>query len=233
LELLVVVSIIVILMALVVPAMSSIKGAGDFTRAVYDLKGILDQARAYAVANNTHVWVGFFEEDSGSTPAISGVGRIVVAAVASKNGLRGYDPSTPITALDSTNLLPLDKLRRLDSLHLVSLTGTSTQGNMTRPAISDSKYELGSASCTACTSFSWPLQGTVQYVFSKIISFDPQGSSRIQYSGIGDYIPVYIEIGLQPSHGNTLPATSTNPSQGNQAAVQINGMTGATRVYRP
>src|SRR5207253_2886552 len=59
-EMMVVIGIIVILMALIAPAFTSLKGAGDVTSAAYTVKGVLDQARTYAQANNTYTWVGFF-----------------------------------------------------------------------------------------------------------------------------------------------------------------------------
>src|SRR6266567_448737 len=62
-EMLVVMGIIAILMVLVAPAFTSLKSAGDVTGAAYTVKGALDQARTYAMANNTYTWVGFFEED--------------------------------------------------------------------------------------------------------------------------------------------------------------------------
>ncbi len=50
----VVIGIIVILMALIAPAFTSLKSAGDVTNAAYTVKGVLDQARTYAQANDTY-----------------------------------------------------------------------------------------------------------------------------------------------------------------------------------
>src|SRR5947207_11082619 len=58
-ELMVVATIIIILTLLVVPAFTNIKGAGDVTSRAYTIKGLLEQARTYAMANNTYTWVGF------------------------------------------------------------------------------------------------------------------------------------------------------------------------------
>lgn len=242
-ELLAILAIMAMMMALAVPVMNSLKSAGDLTKAVYDIKGILDHAGTYAVSNNTHVWVGFFEEDGSQSAGIPGAGRVVVAVSASKNGLRGYDPTSPPKRLDSTTpLVPVDKLQKFDGLHLVSLNGFSHQGmvasipsssGMARPVIISNCYDLGNAACVAYTSFSWPLQGTSHYTFSKVIRFDPQGAAHIQYSGNGDFIPLYIEVGLQGTHGNAIPAAPSDQTKGNQAAIQIDGMTGATRLYRP
>ena len=52
-ELVVVIGITMLLAALMTPAFTSIKGARDVTSAAYTTKGILDQARTYAMANDT------------------------------------------------------------------------------------------------------------------------------------------------------------------------------------
>src|SRR5579871_2836352 len=57
-ELLVVVAIILMMMSVAIPAFNAIRGGTDFTSVVYDVAGILDQSRAYAMANNTYVLVG-------------------------------------------------------------------------------------------------------------------------------------------------------------------------------
>src|SRR5207244_2414716 len=87
LELLVVIAIIAILMVLIAPAFTNIKTGNDVTTAAYTIKGVLDQARTYAMANNTYTWVGFYEENTvnpaspnSSTPAI---GRVILSVVAS------------------------------------------------------------------------------------------------------------------------------------------------------
>src|SRR5213592_1192477 len=63
-ELLVVIGIIILLTALLTPAFTNLKSAGDVTSAAYTIKGVLEQARTYAMANNTYTWVGFYEENT-------------------------------------------------------------------------------------------------------------------------------------------------------------------------
>src|SRR2546428_5783074 len=89
LELLIVVGIIALLMVLIAPAFTYIKGGTDVTSAAYTIKGVLDTARTYAKANNTYTWVGFYEEDASqasTSPANAGVGRLVMSIVASNGG---------------------------------------------------------------------------------------------------------------------------------------------------
>lgn len=96
-ELLIVVGIIAVLMVIIAPAFTNIKGGGDVTSAAYTIKGVLDTARTYAKANNTYTWVGFFEEDiSSATPGIPGTGRPVISIIASKDGTMLYTGKTLI-----------------------------------------------------------------------------------------------------------------------------------------
>src|SRR5437899_9231267 len=92
LELLIVVGIIGLLLVLIAPAFTTIKGGTDVTSAAYTIKGALDTARTYAKANNTYTWVGFFEENA-TNPGNAGIGRVVISIVASQDGTKIYDPS--------------------------------------------------------------------------------------------------------------------------------------------
>src|ERR1700678_672955 len=77
-ELLVVVGVIVLMMTLAIPAFNAIRGGTDFTSQVYDISGTLEQARAYAMANNTFVLVGIAEvsaqQSTSANPQVSGTG---------------------------------------------------------------------------------------------------------------------------------------------------------------
>src|SRR5438874_13762708 len=90
LELLIVIAIIALLMVLIAPAFTYIKGGTDVTSAAYTIKGVLDTARTYAKANNTYTWVGFYEENVANpvspNPDTPAVGRIITSIVASKDG---------------------------------------------------------------------------------------------------------------------------------------------------
>ena len=69
-------------MVLLAPAFTTIKGGTDVTSAAYTIKGVLDTARTYAKANNTYVWVGFYEEDvSQPSPVQAPDPRLRVASV--------------------------------------------------------------------------------------------------------------------------------------------------------
>src|SRR5437879_4399318 len=107
-------------MVVVAPAFTNIKGGTDVTSAAYTIKGVLDTARTYAKANNTYTWVGFYEENvsqSSTSPATAGIGRLVMSIVASKDGTTVYNSNSP-GAIDPTRLIPVNKLVKIDNIHL-------------------------------------------------------------------------------------------------------------------
>jgi type II secretory pathway pseudopilin PulG len=239
LELIIVVGIIGLLLVVVAPAFTTIKGGTDVSSSAYTIKGVLDTARTYAKANNTYVWVGFKEVDASLgtsiNPQINGIGRIAIATVASKDGTRGYDITN--TSLSNpawtnynngANLVAVGKLQYLDNIHLAGVL--TTAGNMARPTVSSDNYIIGNAP-PSVTPFDWPLGSALnggQYSFQKVINFDPQGVARIQYSTNTDIISLYTEVGLQQTHGATFDANGPNV-----AAVQLSGVGGSVTIYRP
>ena len=260
-ELMVVIAIIVLVSALIAPAFRSLKGAGDVTSAAYTVKSVLEQARTYAMANNTYTWVGFYEEDvsqPSTSPPTPGVGRLVMSIVAANDGVQGFDPNavaSPTNRLDIGRLIQVGKLIKIENVHLPLFaipTGTAGNSFDSRPAVqndpvvgyNDSRFGELNASPpnTAPVSnngsskfpFQYPVGNPVpnaQYTFTKTLQFDPRGEGRINSSY--DVRPV-IEIGLLPTHGNAAPTPTPSAGNytGNVVAVQLNGFAGNVKVYR-
>ncbi len=247
-ELMVVIAIITILMVLLVPAFNRMKGAGDVNSAAYTIKGVLEQARTYAMANHTYTWVGFYEEaatnpTSGTSHPV-GIGRLVMSIVASRDGTR-YQTSS-ITATDppkfdnSVNprphynevvLVQLGNLVRVENVHL---TTDQTTGP-TRPTVATS-YRVGHVDfashptavspytpVTNPTTFTYPLTGTAQYVFQKVIEFSSKGSA----AKIVDGLTPRIEIAIQPTHSTIVDSVDPNVF-----AIQVGGIGGNIEIYR-
>ena len=156
-ELLAVMAVLAMMMALVAPALSSIKGGNDISRSAYDIATTLQEARSYAIANNTYVWVGFYEEDgskSSTSPATPGNGgRIVVSVVASQDGTRYSDASvdgaTPAafgagSTSNPTSLVQISRLLKFDNVRMAALNDTSANGGgqPARPGV-QTAYQLG------------------------------------------------------------------------------------------
>ena len=106
-ELLVVMGIIGILSSLAMPAFNAIRGGGSLTKAANDVSGILEQARAYAMAQNTYVWVGFKKE---------GTDTLLVGVSASPSGMTNTD-----------NLVSISRLVRIENLQLVEAPASTAR----------------------------------------------------------------------------------------------------------
>jgi prepilin-type N-terminal cleavage/methylation domain-containing protein len=237
-ELLVVMTVIAILLVLMAPAFTTLKSAGDVTSAAYTVKGVLDQARTYAMANNTYTWVGFFEENVASTtPGTAGVGRIVMSIVASKDGTMIYTaPLTTVVTLTPANLIQVGKLTKIDNLHLQTFpdaTATPPPDTFgTRPLVGssprpDQTARIGDTTPSSPSlRFQYPVSGTAQYTFAKAVQFNPRGEAVIDNSNY-TFTPV-SEIGLEPTHGNVTP----NPTPANRVAIQFTGVGGDVKIYR-
>jgi Tfp pilus assembly protein FimT len=235
-ELLMVVAIISILVALIVPAISSMNDNNTVTKAAYDIDGMLDQARAYAMANNDYVFVGVEEVNVGipdaTVPQVAATatagGRLAVVMLATKDETSNL--------FGSGNVYALQKLARFDNVHLADYTGlTATSGPMSARAAIDgtNSFSLGNPATTSTQSIGWPLGATTpQYQFSKFIQFNSQGVISLVGTSITT-IPQYIEIALQQTHGSGIPAAPSNLAVGDQVAIQEDGITGALHIYRP
>ena len=258
LELLIVVGIIAMLMVLIAPAFTTIKGGTDVTSAAYTIKGVLDTARTYAKANNTYAWVGFLEENV-ANPASPNtdtpkVGRLIMSIVASKDGTNVYGSNTG--TIDATRLIQVGKLIKIENVHLplfVVCTSNCTGETFdTRPAVQNdptagynySRFgelnapQPNTAPYTTPYNFQYPVGDPappVQYTFSKLLQVSPRGESRV--NGDSYDIRRVVEIGLIQTHGTATPVPrggcgSTFDFSGNVVAVQINGFAGDVRIYR-
>jgi len=258
-ELITVMAVIVVMMSFLVPAFTGIQGGRDATKAAYDVAGALEQARTYAMANNTYVWVGFFEEDgsqlSTSPAATAGTGRVVMSVVASQNGKRYSDDTINATlpgAFGSTGLgnnvplIQISKLIKMGNIHLASAANdnlsTGSRNNPVRPPVPTS-YQVGNTlfnghtnATVNPTTFTYPLKGAAQYTFVKIIEINSQGeASKIDenvFNGAGPQDR--MEIALQTTHGNVVdPRYSTTTGPNVASVVQIEGITGQVQIFRP
>jgi prepilin-type N-terminal cleavage/methylation domain-containing protein len=250
-ELLVVTALIGVLMVLVTPAFTSIKSAGDVTNAAYRIRNALEQARNYAMANNTYVWVGFYEEDgnvpSATPTATPGTGRLVISIAASKDGTTIYNPNSDSNPdpIDPTRLIQVGKLVRVENIHLPLFpVGSGSGGTFdTRPTLqfdpggvgyNDSRFGeinlTGNQSAPTTNSqfpFQYPVGGAApaaQYTFRKTLQFNPRGECSINSTYKMRRV---VEIGLQPTHGNVADVNNRNV-----IAIQFTGVGGNFKIYQ-
>jgi Tfp pilus assembly protein FimT len=222
LELLIVVGIIALLLVLIAPAFTTIKGAGDVTSAAYTIKGVLDTARTYAKANNTYTWVGFAGSIGPNTNQGAITGQVELAIVASKDGTNLWSANNWL----ADKLTQVGKMITLNNIHIGD-TGVP-QNNGTEfesRATVDDDHRI---STSANTPYAFTVQQTT---FSKWIQFSPRGEALVHGGNFS--IVKAAEVGVLPTHGTTLAVTqSGNLWLGNVAAIQIGGFGGNVRIYR-
>jgi len=208
-ELLVVVAVIVVMTSLAIPAFNAIRGGSDFTSEVYGIAGLLDQARAYATADNTYVLAGIAEvsgaQDTAANPQVSGTGRIAVALIASKSGMRPYQSfintntmlnwksasgyGTGTAFVTVTNLMPFQNIHLVDLQYNGATPLTlPASGGMARPLLASYYCDLSNPTYGSSPAywFGWPLgtyinpgsKPAAQYTFLTAVEFDPQGTAR-------------------------------------------------------
>lgn len=245
LELLIVIGIIAFLMILIAPAFTNIKSGGDVTSAAHTIKSVLDTARTYAKANNTYAWVGFYEEDvsqPSTNPPTTGVGRLVMSIVASKDGTMLYTlPLTSLWTLDGLppnplTLIQVGKLVKIDNLHLktfAAATATPPPDNFDTRPVASSTAQIGDLSpSNPYLAFHYPVNiSPAQYTFTKVIQFNPRGESLVDnstYFASGANLPRVSEIGVEPTHGASVPVSVP----ANVVAIQFTGFAGDVRIYR-
>src|SRR5437764_1035735 len=178
-ELLIVIVIIAVLLVLIAPAFTTIKGGSDVTGTAYTIKGVLDTARTYAKANNTYVWVGFYEENVANpvspNPDTPAIGRLVMSIVASKDGTNVYGSGTG--NINPTKLIQIGKLTKIDNVHLWTHTDTPSGTGATydsRPNVAATFCIGNSGPSDSSTPFQYPVGDpapTAQYTFRKLVQF--------------------------------------------------------------
>ena len=219
-ELLVVMAIIGMLVGASVPAISNMARSGDVNRAISGAASALDFAREYAVAQNTYTWVVF-----AANPASSSGYSLYVTILGSKDGSSNYDDLTPIS-LDAASI-PYD-LGKPCNLTVLQKTdtyrGTRVAPLSASPAPGTPKPDAPNTN----VNFKFPDSKAESITFlnqhpleQRVVRFSPSGQVRISGN-----ISQVVELGLQPMKGNS-------PDANNVAAIQIDGFTGQTRVYRP
>ncbi|MEO8440424.1 MAG: type II secretion system protein [Spartobacteria bacterium] len=244
-ELLVVIGIVLVLTLLLAPAFTTLKPAADVTTAAYTIKGVLEQARTYAMANNTYVWVGFYEEDLGTTtptntvPPYPGKGRLLTATVGSLDGTKIFDNSAVSATLPADRVKQIGRMLILESIHLTdigappsppppspppnSLAGRSalpyTENALVVPP--SDHYNRISSDSSDLTKFRFVAQG---YTFYKTVRFTPGGEANINSTYDLRHVG---ELGLRPTHGTTVDLNTPNT-----VAIQFAGMDGNFRIYR-
>jgi len=201
--------VLAIMSILAASSWSSVAGllmGNQLTNNAYELRGLFQQAKMEASAQNTYVWVGFYSYK------VNGAPTLAVATVSSKGGLV-TDVNNPNNyqtlvknvimknvVLDTTkNYLNLPGIDVTDNNDVVSLSGQATGQTFTANV---------------------PGQGIV--TFGDVVAFAPDGGVNLPQSNGTLALYPCVGVGLDAS-----PAGSVHT-----AAVQIHGLSGQVSVFQ-
>ena len=177
-EMLVVLAIMAIIALLVLPSLNGLFTSNSFTSNIYTLDGTLQQARSYAMANNTYVYVALDEVSGTSTMRnpTAGSGRVVVLVAAMSDGSDGITGTASPFTFSSANLFQISKLVPLNGVHIADVSA-QTAGNMQRPSLtSTTSINVATATHSALT-INYPLSGSSIYTsFPYVIGFRSYGN---------------------------------------------------------
>jgi prepilin-type N-terminal cleavage/methylation domain-containing protein len=208
-ELLVVLAIMGLMVLLAMPALSALRTSEGVNSAVNGVSLLLGQARNYAMAHNTYVWVGFYESTSTQTLTVGMVGGT----------------TSSVSDLANSNYVPIAQVQYFPHLNITTVASVEASNSSMTSSSSKTPWANGTElNASTLAGFTQTAGGTtITFPQGSILQFDPQGEVNVSSSGV---LPHWIQFGLQPIQGGN----TTNP---NVAAVQIAGLSGAIQVFRP
>lgn len=220
-EMLVVISIVALLTAIAAPALMGPTSSGRMNQNLLELSGLLEQARQYAIAQNTYVWVAFAPQTDKT-----GMKTLSVALVASNDGT---DPARPSSwANSSYGAVPSAQfglVSKIITLHQISLSDAGTFGTSVMPSLPATPAPIsGPANNVASNAngfFNLQIPGTSSpQAFTEAVQFTPTGEVRNGSNPVD-----LVELDWQPQKGTSV---DTN----NVAVIRVNGLTGESVIYR-
>lgn len=200
-------AIIGIIIALGLPALTSIGTSKGVTQAAYDISDLLEFARAEAVARQTYVWVGIKPERSGPNTVLK------LGAVYAKDG-------TPTIA---GNYQPLTRALTVSG---VTLTNFAALNPATKATLTDQNLAV-TAEASGNHAVEFQIGGVKFDANASTITFTPSGEAMLNGAPLPtDGFDPMIGIGLQQVHGTTTTSTA------NDAAVVLDGSVGIPLIVR-
>ena len=209
-EIIAVISVIIILLALTA---SLTQRGPDAGKAAWDMAGFIEQARAYAVAQNTYVWVMFNQANASNATQKN----TAVFAVASRNGTY---------SVADTNLIQVGKMMVFQNVSLANLSAETYAGDQPKSGVEQLCNRTFIA--TGGSNGFVKMKPIIDYTPNQVIRFNPEGSLEAPKGPGISTVEMFkwIEVGLQPMRGD-----QEGPREGT-AVLQVAGLTGQVQVYR-
>jgi len=183
-----------------------------FDQSVTQISGILEQARGYAVAQNTYVWVALYENAAG------GPHDVYAAAFTSSDGSDPFNWAGSVTVppgtFGTTTITEILRTYHFSGLHLQTTTMPNGPTSPSLPAA------LPGFQITVQGS-SGPVTLSAASTTYYVIQFTPSGAVHDSTNTIDS-----IWFGMQPSLSSTILDTK------NIASIKVDGLTGSNTIYR-
>lgn len=214
-ELMVVLTIMAVIAALAIPSLTGTSDAKKTLQAALEINGLIDQARLYATARNTHTYV-FFENDTESRPNM-----VKVIGVASTDGTDYYNQEFEYN-------FEADK----SAGRLTVLPATFHKFKNFNLTNSDYDYQVDRAQLGAEDRDQHDLI-IKRFIFrddeefNYMIHFKPSGQAAGEFGGAIQPVSSIIEFGLLSTKGQK--STERPPDF---VLFQVAGLTGQSKIYR-
>lgn len=195
-ELLVVMAVMALMASLAALAIPALVNSGSMNQSVNGISLLLEQARTYAMANHTYVWIGFQQDTNQNT--------VNIAAV---SGVSGQE--TDINS--NATYKALTRIQTFPQIRLATINGLSGMAANPDDIINSSGWTFQQK------------RGNTTFTFQNILEYNPQGEASIGSTTSSAH---WIQVGLQQFHGATANTL-------NIAALQVGGLTGQVRIFRP
>lgn len=215
-ELLAVIAVMVLLLSFTLPIL---RGGGSMNTVGWDIASIIEQARAYAQANNTYVWVGFNEAEVSD----SNTRRVGVFVVASKTG-------TAAAATTANNLQIVGRIRAFDNVRITTASALSYSG-----APTTARFDIATGSDELSSGFVLPAKVAYRgrtLTSNCMLEIDPTGTiahaatANSPASGFH-----WIGLGLTATRG--VEDVTVDNALVDTLALAIAPLTGRIDVRRP
>ena len=220
-EMLTVVTITALLTAFAAPAIMGVSASGQMNQNLLTMSGLLEEARQYAVAQNTYVWVAVQPGTNADGTSI-----LSVALLASTDGT---DPagaaSWSSNAYGTVPNSQISLINKIATLRQVSLANAGTFDTSIVPNLPATPAPVSAVANSLATNstgfFNIQLPGTSgTKAFTQAAEFTPSGEVRNTSSPVG-----LVELDLQGKRGTAADAN-------NLAVIRVNGITGECVTYR-
>ncbi len=208
-EMLAVIAIMVLLMSFTIPM---IRFGADPDKAAWEISGLIGQARAVAMSENTYTWVLLYDTSTTTPPEYS----TTVVVLSSKDG-------TQSTLAGNLNVV---SSKLIKGMTVQDLSDTPYGNRIANADEDDTTVYLFHE--VPLAKFPGVYQGFVKLQ-------DDYRCRTLVISSMGEVITLggslhkIVEVGLVPQ----VSATPTDAEKANSAVLQISGLTGGIRIFRP